>query len=420
MIRIELPKAFKDLFTPARLKVFYGGRGGAKSESVGRYLLICGSEKPLKIVCAREYQNSIKDSVHEMLADLIDKYGLNDFYTVLKTEIRGRNGTVFSFVGLHHNIANIKSMYDVDKFWVEEAETVSDSSWMVIFPTIRAENSEIIATFNPDIEDSPTYQRLVVNAPPYAIVRKVSYRDNPYFPKVLDLERLHLKEKDPVAYHNVWEGNPRAAVAGAIFAAEIQKAGEEGRITKVPYDKTKPVDIFYDLGRNDKTAMWFVQSIGYEFRLIHYYENSGQHFSHYVKYAKELPYWYGRQYLPHDATHEQLSAQKTIEQQCIDAFGSAIIIKRIPKKALAIDAARGIFDRCIFDKDGCADGINCLRRYAYKVDPVTKKTSREPEHDTPWSHGADAFMAIGQSIIPYQRPEREVPIRDTISGGALA
>ena len=373
----------------------------------------------MKIVCAREYQNSIKDSVYEMLADLINKYKLDKFYDVLKTEIRGKNGTGFSFVGLHHNIANIKSMYDVKKFWVEEAETVSDTSWNTIFPTIRAEDSEIIATFNPDIADSPTYQRLVVSPPPYAIVKKVSWRDNPYFPAVLELERKHLFETNRVAYENVWEGNPRAAVEGAIFAAEIQKAGEDGRIMEVKYDKTKPVDIFYDLGRNDKTAMWFVQQIGYEFRLIRYYENSGQHFSHFVKYAKELPYWYGRQYLPHDATHEQLSAEKTIEMQCVDAFGSAIIIQKIPKKALAIDAARGIFDRCVFDKELCADGINCLRRYAYKVDPVTKKVSREPEHDTPWSHGADAFMAIGQSMIPYKREEDVIDRRDSLVGGAL-
>ena len=90
----------------------------------------------------------------------------------------------------------------------------------------------------------------------------------------------------------------------------------------------------------------------------------------------------------------------------IDAFPSAkvITIPRIPRKVLAIDAARGIFDRCVFDKDLCADGVTCLRRYAYKVDPVTKKTSAEPEHDTPWSHGADAFLSIGQSMIPFKKP----------------
>lgn len=419
---IKFPPAFKCIFEPCRLKVFYGGRGGGKSESVGRYLLIEGMREPMKIVCAREFQNSIKDSVHEMLAHLIDEYGLGDFYEVLKTEIRGRNGTSFAFVGLHHNIANIKSMYDVKKFWVEEAETVSDVSWQIIFPTIRAKDSEIIVTFNPDIEDSPTYQRMVVSPPSYAMVRKISYRDNNYFPEVLEKERLALLEKAKTStkaaaeYDNVWEGNVKAAVAGAVFADEMRKAEEEGRVKEnVPYDKTKPVDVFWDLGRNDKTAMWFVQYINFEYHLLRYYESSGEHFSHYIKHAKELPYVYGRHYLPHDAENERVEAERTIRQQVIDTGWNYVKVDRIPHKALAIDAARGIFDRCYFDKTNCADGIICLRRYAYKVDPVTGKTSAEPEHDTPWSHGADAFMAIGQSMIPFRKPANR-PKRSIYAG----
>ena len=157
--------------------------------------------------------------------------------------------------------------------------------------------------------------------------------------------------------------------------------------------------------------MWWVQQIGYEYRILRYYECSNEHFSHYVKIAKELPYAYGRQYMPHDAENQQISAEKTIKMQAIDAFGpnSYVKVDRIPKKALAIDAARGIFDRCVFDKVLCADGLTCLRKYAYRVDPETKTVSREPDHDTPWSHGADAFMAIGQSMLPLKKPFVERP-----------
>jgi len=194
-------------------------------------------------------------------------------------------------------------------------------------------------------------------------------------------------------------------------ASERTDEYPDSRITHVPYDKTKPVDIFYDLGRSDKTAMWWVQQIGYEYRILRYYECSNEHFSHYVKIAKELPYAYGRQYMPHDAENQQISAEKTIKMQAIDAFGpnSYVKVDRIPKKALAIDAARGIFDRCVFDKVLCADGLTCLRKYAYRVDPETKTVSREPDHDTPWSHGADAFMAIGQSMLPLKKPFVERP-----------
>jgi phage terminase large subunit len=372
-------------------------------------------ERSRKIVCGREFQSSIKESVYDMLASFIDKYELSSFYRVLKTEIIGNNGTTFSFVGLRHNIASIKSMFDVDIFWGEEAQTFSANSLTVLLPTIRAEGSELIFTMNPDLEEDPSYQMLVASPPPDTVVTTVNYMHNPYFPDNLRALMEDQKAKDYQKYLNVWEGHCKAAVEGAIFAAEMEKASQrteeypESRITNVPYDKSKPVDIFYDLGRADKTAMWWVQQIGYEFRILRYYENNGQHFSHYIKIAKELPYAYGRQYLPHDAENEHVSAEKTIKMQVIDAFGpnSYVKIERIPKKALAIDAARGIFDRCVFDKTLCADGITCLRKYAYKVDLETGKVSREPDHDTPWSHGADAFMAIGQSMLPVKKKQEE-------------
>lgn len=408
-MEIEFPPAFEFLFTPARLKVAYGGRGGGKSESVGRYLLVEGAREPMKIVCAREFQNSIRDSVYGLLADLIDRYGLDRFYQVLKTEIRGKNGTSFSFVGLHHNISNIKSMYDVKKLWIEEAETVSEASWKVIFPTVRAEGSEIIATFNPDLPDSPTYKRLVANPPPYALVRKINYDENPYFPEVLKLEMEHCKTNDPDEYRNIWLGECRAAVAGAVFAKEIARALDEGRITNVPHIPTQPVHTYWDLGRNDKTAVWFMQQISGQLRFIRYYENSGEHFSHYIKHLKELPYVYGKHYLPHDATHELLGQEKTILNQMRSNFsGVQEPIKRTLRKALSIDAARTIFPMSYFDKDACADGIVCLQRYAYRVDPETQKTSAEPEHDTPWSHGADAYQCAGMAA---QLTEKKAPAR---------
>lgn len=411
IVDMEIPKAFNPIWEKHRYKVFKGGRGSGKSETVARYLLVQGMKKKRKIVCGREFQSSIKESVYDMLASFIELYNLQSFYRVLKTEIIGNNGTTFSFVGLRHNIASIKSMYDVDIFWGEEAQTFSANSLTVLLPTIRAEDSELIFTMNPDLEEDPSYQMLVVDPPPDTSVVTVNYMQNNFFPENLRLLMEDQKKKDYDKYLNVWEGHCKAAVEGAIFAKEMERAASGGRIMYVPYDKSKPVDIFYDLGRNDKTAMWWVQQIGYEFRILRYYENSGEHFSHYVKIAKELPYAYGRQYLPHDAINEQLAAEKSIVKQSRDAFGenSVVVIPRIAKKALAIDAARGVMDRCVWDKELCADGLTCLRKYAYKVDLETGKTSSEPEHDTPWSHGADAFMAIGQSMLPVKKPSPPRP-----------
>lgn len=419
-VEIKIPPVFKALDDPYDYYVIKGGRGSAKSESVGRKLLIKGMESSRKIVCGREFQSSIKESVYDMLASFIDLYGLGSFYKVLKTEIIGQNGTTFSFVGLRHSINSIKSMFDVDDFWGEEAQTFSANTLRILLPTIRKAGSRLYFTMNPDLEEDPSYQMLVVNPPPKTLVLDVNYDKNPYFPDRLRLLMEKDKAEDYDRYLNIWEGKCKAAVEGAIFAKEMEKATSEGRITSVPYDKSKPVDIFYDLGRADKTAMWWVQQIGYEFRILRYYENNGEHFSHYVKYAKELPYAYGKQYLPHDAINEQLAAEKSIVKQARDAFGenSVVVIPRIAKKALAIDAARGIMDRCVWDKTLCADGLTCLRKYAYKVDEETGRVSREPDHDTPWSHGADGFMAIGQSILPVKKPSppRQVQLPRHLGG----
>lgn len=419
MEKIEIPKAFEDIFDPYRLKVYYGGRGGAKSETVARYLLIEGAKEPMTILCAREFQNSIKDSVHSVIADIIRSHGLEyhpvnqrGFYRILESEIRGRNGTRFIFKGLRHNIANIKSIPNIKKCWVEEAETVSDHSWKVLMPTIRGESSEIIVTFNPDIADSPTYQRMVVNAPSYALVKKVTWRDNPYFPTVLEQERTHMQENDPESYDNVWEGNPKAAVEGAVFAKQIAQTEEQGRITDVPWEPTQPVFAIFDLGRGDKTAIWFVQMIGMYYHLIDYYENNGEHFSHYIKVMKEKPYSYGRIYLPHDAKHETIGQEKSVEMQARAAFSSVMVLPRPQKKAMSIEAARSIFPMCKFDRENCIDGITALRMYAYKKDPETGKTSKDPEHDTPWSHGC---LVAGTMIKTL---EGEKPI-ETITVGEM-
>ena len=197
----------------ARYKVLLGGRGSLKSWSAARSLLVLGGLRKLCIMCAREFQNSIEDSVHKLLKEQIELLGLGHFYNVQKTAIYGANGTEFLFKGLRHNIEAIKSTEGIDICWVEEAERVSDDSWQVLIPTVRKPGSEIWVTFNPAQETDPTYQRFVVNPPtnidgsPAAIVRKVSWRDNPWLPDVLRAEAEYLRRTDPEAYQHVWEGD---------------------------------------------------------------------------------------------------------------------------------------------------------------------------------------------------------------------
>lgn len=161
MNKVQFPAKLEFLFKPARYKVAHGGRGSAKSWGFARALLILAAQKPLRILCTREVQKSIKDSVHRLLSDQIQAMGLGHLYQVLETEIRGANGSLFVFAGLaQHTVESIKSFEGVDIVWVEEAQAVSKRSWDVLIPTIRKPGSEIWISFNPLLETDETYQRL--------------------------------------------------------------------------------------------------------------------------------------------------------------------------------------------------------------------------------------------------------------------
>jgi phage terminase large subunit len=395
--KAEFPLKLQCLFQPSRYKVLYGGRGGAKSWGVARALLIKGAQAPLRVLCSREFQTSIKDSVHKLLSDQIMALGLDGFYEITQTSIRGKNGSEFSFVGLKNNVSNVKSYEGVDICWVEEAQTVSRSSWNTLIPTVRKEKSEIWVTFNPELETDETYQRFVLNPPENCIVQKINWSDNPWFPETLKLEKDALKHRDPQGYNVVWEGLCRQTVDGAIFAKEMQLAELDGRITKVNYDATKPVHAIFDLGWSDATAIWFLQFVGMETRLIRYIEGNQQTMSDYLAKLQTFGYMYDTLWLPHDAENKTLAGNgRSIEEIVRNAGYKTKIIPRTPIMD-SINAARTIFVNCWFDRENCHEGLQCLRHYRYDVDPDTKQFSKTPLHDN-YSHGADAFRYIGLMV----------------------
>ncbi len=230
---IDFPAPYEALFKPYRYKVLYGGRGSGKSWSIARALLLQGVQRPLTILCTREVQNSINDSVHRLLREQIDELGLNDEYKVTQNSIYGRNGTEFIFKGLRFNVREIKSTEGVDIAWCEEAQAISAESWDVLIPTIRKEGSEIWISFNPLDEHDPTYERFVLSPPDTAFVRKVNYDENPYFPKVLESEMEWLKQRDYQSYLHVWEGEVRkhsnALVFGGYFRVEAFETPNNAR-----------------------------------------------------------------------------------------------------------------------------------------------------------------------------------------------
>ena len=413
----EFPAKLEGLFKKSRYKVLYGGRGGAKSWGIARALLILGAKSPMRILCAREFMTSMRDSVHKLLCDQIESLGLLGFYEITQTSIRGKNGTEFAFAGLKNNIANIKSYEGVDICWVEEAQTVSRLSWNVLIPTIRKQDSEIWVSFNPELETDETYQRFVLKPPEDCIQIKINWSDNPWFPDTLRLEKDALKLRDEEAYNQVWEGLCRQTVDGAIFAKEMQQADKDGRICRVPYDATKPVHAVFDLGWSDSTAIWFLQFVGMETRLIRYIEDSQKTISYYLATMQTFGYVYDKIWLPHDAENKTLAAAGRSIDDIVRAAGYKTTI--LPKVPIvdSINAARTIFPSCYFDREHAADGINCLRHYRYEVDLETGQFSRNPLHDH-YSHGADAFRYIALMITEPTKRKKQAIV--ATAGGWMA
>ena len=394
----QFPAKLKCLFDPehSRFRVLYGGRGAGKSVSVSRALLCKGIEKPLRILCVREFQTSIKDSVHKLLVDQIHELKIEAHYEITQTTIRGKNGTEFIFAGIKNNVNNLKSMAGINYAWLEEANNVSFNSYEVLIPTIREANSEIWVTFNPELPTDETYKRWVLNPPPNAIVQKINWSDNPWFPEVLEIERQNLKNRDFEAYQNVWEGFTRSTIDGAVFAKEMARAEQDGRICNVPYDASKGVFACFDIGWADATAVWIGQFVGMETRLLRYYETTQTTISEILAKLQTFGYVYETLYLPHDAQNKTLAANGRSIEEIVRSSGYNVkIIDRVPI-ADSINAARTIFSACYFDKNNTAAGLDCLRHYRYDVDEHGA-FSQKPLHDQ-YSHGADAFRYIGLMI----------------------
>lgn len=214
---------FQPLYLPAPIKVFYGGRGSGKSWAVARWLIKIARSECTRIGCFREFQSSIKDSVHRLLVDQIYAMGVqNDFHITEKGIVCLLTGTEFIFKGLRKSLQEVKSTEGIKYTWVEEAQACSDESWQVLLPTVaRVKNNQLIITFNPDAESDPTFKRFVLNPRADAVVVKVNYNHNPWFGEEMEKLRLHDMANDPDAYDWIWEGNPRKISDAIIFRNRV-------------------------------------------------------------------------------------------------------------------------------------------------------------------------------------------------------
>ena len=241
-MKIQLPKAYKDLFKPSRFKAFHGGRGAAKSHSFAYALVIMGAQRDMRILCCREVQKSIKESVYQLIVDKIRALGLEGtHYEILKTEIRGiKTKTIFIFEGLSGLTADqIKSLEGVDIAWVEEAQTIVSTSLEILRPTIRKPGSEIWFSWNPRHPSDPVDQLFRgLETPDRAIVKEVNFDANPFFTAELEEERQFDRRANPTRYGHVWLGQYEPTAIGAIWDRITL---HENRVKEVPCDLSRIV-----------------------------------------------------------------------------------------------------------------------------------------------------------------------------------
>ena len=394
----EFPEKLGMLFEPHRYKVTHGGRGGAKSWGYARAILALGEKQPIRVLCAREVQKSIKDSVHKLLSDQVQAMGLGRHYEVLQNEIRGRNGTEIVFSGLSSQTAeSIKSFEGIDICWCEEAQKITRRSWDILIPTIRKESSEIWVSLNPELDSDETWVRFIENAPQSARVVEINWRDNPWFPSVLNDERkeflrqVELGVRSQDDYDNIWEGKCKAAVDGAIYFREVQAAKLAQRLRAVPHDPLLKVHTVWDLGWNDKMSILLVQKVASEIRVVDYIEDSHRTYEWYVRELLKRPFTWGTDWIPHDGKAKSAESGRS-PKQILEALGRKVEITPDIGVEPGIAAARLMFPRVYFDKDNAAGLFNRLGRYKRRINQSNNEPGA-PEHDEN-SHGADAFRYL--------------------------
>jgi len=423
---IELPPKLVPVFEgTARTRYSYGGRGSGKTRSFALMTAVKGyqwgnSTPPRKgqILCAREFMNSLSDSSFEEIKTAIQSIPwLDAYYDCGEKYIKSYDGNIsYTFSGLRRSLDSIKSKARILLCWVDEAEALSGRAYDVLIPTVREVDSEIWVTWNPESKYSATNERFRDKIPHDSKGVQLNFRDNPWFPDVLEQTRLEDKEQRPDMYEHIWEGSYLVYTEGSYYASEMRRAREEDRIGKVRYDRGSGVVVSFDLGIGDSTALWFAQFVGTEVHLIDYYEASGVGLEHYVKVLQDRGYVYDQYVFPHDIRVRELGSGKS-RLETLDQLGiHADKVEIAPQLLIddGIQQVRAMLDKCFFDEKNCEKGIDCLLNYQRDWDDNGKTWRMRPNHN--WaSHGADAFRYLAIGYQPYNQ-NWDKPMRRNLQG----
>jgi phage terminase large subunit len=372
------------------------------------------------ILCARQFMNSLDDSsLEECKRAIQEEPFLSDYYELGDKFIKSKDGRIsFAFAGLDRNIASIKSKGRILICWVDEAEPVTDEAWDILTPTLREEgtdwNAELWVTWNPKRKAAAVEKRFKGSKDPLVKVVQLNWRDNPKFPGKLERERQRCLTENPEQYGHIWEGDFQTVQVGAYYAADLVKAKGEGRIGRVAADPLMTIRLFVDIGgtgaRADAFALWAVQFIGKEVRVLDYYEAVGQPLSAHLDWCRKKGYSAERAqfWLPHDGATQDKVYDVSYESALRQAGYSVTVVPNQGKGAAKarIEATRRLFPSVWFHEEATEAGRAALGWYHEKRDEE-RGIGLGPEHD--WaSHGSDAF---GLMAVCYE--EQTTPRKST-------
>lgn len=413
-LTINTAPVFEPLLQPSRYKGAWGGRASGKSHFFGEGVVEKAVMKPgLRAICIREVQHTLAESVKALIETKIVAMGVQSMFNITRDRIDNPGGGVTIFKGMNeYNAENIKSLEGFDLALIEEAQTMSERSLELLRPTIRAPGSEIWAAWNPRFKKDAIDKFLRQGNVEGAIVIQANWSDNPWFTPEMEQERQTDLRLYPDRYEHIWEGGYIKAFEGAYYAKLLAAARRENRIGFFPRDPLLPVRAFFDLGgagaTADAMAIWLVQFVGEEIRILDYIEGQGQVLEYYVNELRARDYQSAQCFLPHDGMNTNSVTGKRYEEHLRDAkfWTTSVPNQGMGAAMMRIEAARRIFPRCRFNEATTETGRDTLGYYHEKKDPKRGDVGLGPNHD--WSsHCADAF---GLMAICWEDPNRNVAV----------
>ena len=412
-LSIPTAEVFEPLLYPARYKGAWGGRGSGKSHFFAEAMVEAHyMERGESSVCIREVQKSIAKSSKALIEHKLKtlKLGESKGFKVYNEVIKTPGDGAIIFQGMQdHTSESIKSLFGMKRAWVEEAQNLSPSSLQLLKPTIREKDSELWFSWNARRKTDPVDVMLRgPEIPTNAVVVKANYNDNPWFPAELEQERLDDMRINPDQYPHIWEGEYLSVMVGAYYAKQLTQAKAQNRLTRVPIDPLMTLYAFWDIGgtgaKADAVAIWMVQFIGMDIRIVDYYESVGQDLSTHLNWLRSNGYESALCWLPHDGEQHSRTESITYEGSIKKAGFKTRILKNQGTGAAMqrIEASRRMFPAMYFDNKKCDAGIEAIGWYHEKKDDA-RNIGLGPAHD--WSsHGADAF---GMIAVCYEQIQRE-------------